>query len=125
MNADKTNSLLIGVHLRSSAAKYLPVIGAACVFGFFWMLSPAAEPAFRLCPFYWLTARPCPLCGITRAFCALAKGHWSQAIHFHALSPLAFVMLFSLFWKWRWRPQLWTWGLAAIAVYGAWRAALV
>jgi hypothetical protein len=33
-------------------------------------------------------------------------------------------MLFSLFWNWRWRPQLWTWGLAAIAVYGVCRAAL-
>jgi hypothetical protein len=33
-------------------------------------------------------------------------------------------MLFSLFWKWRWRAQLWMCGLAAIAVYGAWRAAL-
>jgi len=53
-----------------------------------------------------------------------AKGHWSQAIHFHALSPLALVMLFSLFWKWRWRAQLWTWGLAAIALYGACRAVL-
>jgi hypothetical protein len=79
----------------------------------------------RLCPFYWLTGRPCPLCGLTRAFCALAKGHWSQALHFHALSPLAFVMLFSLFWRFRWRPRLWTCGLASILVYGVCRAILV
>lgn len=124
MNADKTNSLLFGVPRRSPAVKYVPAIGAVILFGFFWWLSPADEPSLRLCPFYWLTARPCPLCGITRAFCALAKGHWTQAVHFHALSPLAFVMLFSLFWKWRWSAQLWTWGLAAIAIYGVWRAAL-
>ena len=99
-------------------------MGAVVLLVFFWWLEPPAEPSFRLCPFYCLTARPCPLCGLTRAFCALAKGHWTQAIHFHALSPLAFVMLFSLFWKWRWRAQLWTWGLAAIAMYGVWRAAL-
>ena len=123
MTADKTNSFLIGVYRRSSAAPYLPLAGTVLLFAFFRCFSPAAEPSFRLCPFYWLTARPCPLCGITRAFCALAKGHWTQAIHFHALSPLAFIMLFSLFWKWRWRAQLWTWGLAAIAIYGAWRAA--
>ena len=124
MNADKKRTGSIGVPLRLSVAKYLPVIGAAVLFSFFWWLSPPAEPSFRICPFYWLTGRPCPLCGITRAFCALSKGHWAQAIHFHALSPLAFVMVFSLFWKWRWRAQLWTWGLAAIAIYGVWRAAL-
>jgi hypothetical protein len=124
MNADKTRSSLIGVHLRSSAAQYFPALGAVVLFGFFWWLSPPDEPSLRLCPFYWLTARPCPLCGITRAFCALAKGHWTEAIRFHALSPLAFVLLFSLFWNWRWRTQLWTWGLAAIAIYGVCRAAL-
>ena len=99
------------------------VLAAAGLFAFFWWLSPPNEPFFHLCPFYWLTARPCPLCGITRAFCALAKGHWAQAIHFHALSPLAFVMLFSLFWRFRWRAPLWTWGLAAIGTYGVVRAA--
>ena len=109
---------------KATAARYFPAIAAAALFLCFWWLHPPDEPSVRLCPFYWLTGRPCPLCGLTRAFCALAKGHWTQAIHFHALSPLAFVMLFSLFWKWRWRAQLWTWGLAAIAVYGAWRAAV-
>jgi hypothetical protein len=101
-----------------------PFLAAALLFACFWWYSPAAEPAIRLCPFYWLTGRPCPLCGITRAFCALAKGHWADAVHLDALSPLAFAMLFSLFWKWRWRPQLWTGGLAAIAIYGVVRAAL-
>ena len=120
MNADNPKSILIRVPLRSSAA----IIGAVFLFAFFRWWAPPAEPSLRLCPLYWLTSRPCPLCGITRAFCALAKGHWSQAIHFHALSPLAFVMLFSLFRKSRWRAQLWTGGLAALAVYGVWRAAL-
>lgn len=98
-------------------------LGAVVLFLFFLCFTPPSEPAFRLCPFYWLTGRPCPLCGLTRAFCALAKGHWSQAIHFHALSPLAFVMVFSLFWKGRWHAPLWTGGLAAMALYGIWRAA--
>lgn len=98
--------------------------GAVLLFAFFWWLSPPPNPALRLCPFYWLASRPCPLCGMTRAFCALAKGHWSLALQFHALSPLAFVMMFSLFCNFRWRAQLWTWGLAAIAGYGAWRAVL-
>jgi len=120
MNPDSAKPPLIGVPLRSSAA----IVGAFFLFAAFWGLAPPDQPSLRLCPFYWLTSRPCPLCGITRAFCALAKGHWVQAIHFHALSPLAFLMVFSLFWKWRWRPQLWRWGLAVIAVYGLCRAAL-
>ena len=110
--------------LRTLSKETRALLAALVLFGFFWWLSPPDEPSLRLCPFYWLTARPCPLCGITRAFFALAKVHWTQAIQFHALSPLAFVMLFSIFWKWRWRTQLWTWGLAAIAVYGVCRAAL-
>jgi hypothetical protein len=99
-------------------------LAAAGLFAIFWWLSPADDPSLRLCPFHWLTGRPCPLCGLTRAFCALAKGHFGQAVHFNALSPLAFAMVFSLFWKFRWRAQLWNWGLAAIAVYGVCRAAL-
>jgi hypothetical protein len=101
-----------------------PAAGALLVFALFWWVSPPANPSLRLCPFYWLTARPCPLCGITRAFCALAKGRFGEAIQFHALSPLAFVMLFSLFWNFRWRARLWTWGLIAIGIYGTWRAVI-
>jgi hypothetical protein len=122
MNADKKTGFLC-LDLRLSAAKYLSPLGTVGLFMFFLWYCPPAEPVFRLCPFYWLTGRPCPLCGLTRAFCALAKGHWSQAIHFHTLSPLAFAMLFSLFWKGRWRAPLWAGGLAAITLYGAWRAA--
>ncbi len=47
------------------------------------------EPKFRLCGFLWLTGLPCPFCGMTRALCFLLKGHFSQAIQLHALSPLA------------------------------------
>jgi len=110
--------------LSSAQRTLCKILAAAGLFGLLHWLSPPDSPALRLCPFYWFTARPCPLCGLTRAFCALAKGHWAQAIHFHALSPLAFLMLFALFWKGRWRAPLWTAGLAAIAVYGVWRAAL-
>ncbi|MBK5295387.1 MAG: DUF2752 domain-containing protein, partial [Acidobacteriia bacterium] len=62
----------------------------------FFRLFPAPDaPGLRACPFYWLTTLPCPLCGITRGLCAAAKGHWAQAIEFHALSPL-FLLAFVL-----------------------------
>jgi hypothetical protein len=86
-----------------------------------WYFTVPPEPAIRLCPFHWLTGRECPLCGMTRALFALAKGHWREALHWNALSPLGFVMLFSLFWKFHLRKRLWTAGIAAFAVYGVWR----
>jgi hypothetical protein len=92
--------------------------GAGLVLALLCWASPAAEPAFRACPFYWLTGRLCPLCGLTRGLCALAKGHWTLALHFNALSPLAFLLLFSLFWNTPWRPRLWSLALAAFAIYG-------
>ncbi|MGO9230075.1 MAG: DUF2752 domain-containing protein [Bryobacteraceae bacterium] len=107
---------------RASLA--LRLLGACLVFGVLCWASPAAAPAFRACPFYWLTGKPCPLCGLTRGLCALAKGHWSQAIHFNALTPLGFILLFSLFWNAPWRPRLWGYGIAAFAVYGVCRIAL-
>jgi hypothetical protein len=77
-----------------------------------------AKPAFQLCGLHWLTGLPCPLCGVTRGLFALAKGQWAAALHFNALSPLAFTMLFSLFWSGPVRRWLWTAGIAAFAVYG-------
>ena len=94
---------------------------ALAVLAVLWHFSPAAEPRIRWCGFYWLTGRNCPFCGLTRALCALAKGQWSQAIHFNALSPLGFLMVFGLFWKGPARGRLWAAGLGVFAAYGVCR----
>ena len=52
---------------------------------------PPDEPQLILCPFRALTHLPCPGCGMTRAFCALAHGEFWQAVKFNALSPLLFL----------------------------------
>ncbi|MGO9259070.1 MAG: DUF2752 domain-containing protein [Bryobacteraceae bacterium] len=91
---------------------------SAAVLAVLWSFTPPSEPRIRLCGFYWLTGRPCPLCGLTRAVFALAKGQWAEAFHFHALSPLGLTMLLSLFWETPLRARLWTTGLAAFACYG-------
>jgi hypothetical protein len=76
------------------------------------------RPVFQLCGFHWLTGRPCPFCGLTRAMFALAKGQWAGALRFNGLSPLALAMLFSLFWSGPIRNRLWSAGLGAFAIYG-------
>ena len=88
------------------------------LFAALWYFSVPAEPRLRLCGFYWLTGRECPLCGLTRALFALAKGHLAEAFAFHPLSPLGFILLFSLFWKFPGRERLWTVGVVSFAIYG-------
>ena len=51
---------------------------------------PSDEGGFVFCPFRRATGWPCPGCGLTRSFCALAKGHVAQSFAFHALGPVAF-----------------------------------
>ena len=85
-----------------------------------------SEPLLRwvlshLCLFHWITGIRCPLCGLTHAMLALARGDWRAAIRFNALSPLAALMLATLFWNRPWRGRLWSAGIAAFAAYGGWR----
>ena len=96
----------------------LRLAAGASLLIFFWLFDSSAELAFRLCGYQWLTGRPCPLCGLTRAMSALAKGHLSEAVRFNALSPLGFLMLFALFWNRPFRTHLWTAGIATFSLYG-------
>jgi hypothetical protein len=94
---------------------------AAALFGVLFFFTPAAEPRFRLCGFYWLTGHPCALCGLTRAMFAMAKGHFAEAVRFNALAPLGFAMVFALFWSGKITGRIWTAGMGAFAVYGVCR----
>ena len=85
------------------------------------LVTPPPDPRYPLCGFHWLTGIPCALCGLTRGVFALAKGQVAAAVHWNALSPLGFLMLFSLFSKHPLRGALWTFGMAAFAGYGVWR----
>jgi hypothetical protein len=50
-----------------------------------------------ICLFKSLTGLPCPGCGLTHSFCALAKGHIAQALSYNLLGPPIFVLA-SAFW---------------------------
>ena len=106
---------------RSPRGMLLRVAAGVSLLASLWYFEPP-KPAFQLCGFHWLTGRPCPLCGLTRAMFALAKGHWTVALGFNALSPLAFAMVAGLFWHdGLMRRRVWTCGIAAFAAYGVCR----
>lgn len=93
------------------------------VLGVFAVLAVITPPDLPFCGFRWLTGRPCPLCGLTHALAALAKGHFAEAIHLHALSPLAVILLFAI----AWRPdhnRAWQVCAVVFTLYGALRMCL-
>jgi len=89
-----------------------------CGLAVLWAWTP---PELPVCGFRWLTGRPCPLCGLTHAMFALAKGHVGEALHWHALSPVAAVMMGGLVWNAPRMARLWVPCLAAFGAYGLWR----
>ena len=100
-------------------------------------LAPPFQPRVSLCGFLWLTGRPCPFCGLTRALACLLKGDLALALSFHPLSPLALAALLIMFlggpcrtvWEhtgWRTIPKeslrfFWAVSLLILLAYGAWR----
>ena len=54
------------------------------------------------CTFLHLTGYPCPLCGFTRSFWAIATGQWGIAF---ANSPLTFVVYFTVWGVFLWNAM--------------------
>jgi hypothetical protein len=90
----------------------------AAVLAVLWSWSP---PDLPLCGFRWITGRPCPFCGLTHAMFALVRGRWAEALHWHALSPVAAVMLAGLLWNPSRMARLWMPCAALFGFYGVWR----
>lgn len=51
---------------------------------------PMDEGGLIVCMMRAATGIPCPGCGLTRSFCAIAKGEVGRAFHFHLLGPVLF-----------------------------------
>jgi hypothetical protein len=100
-----------------------PTLATAAILACFAVLFFYTPPELPVCGFRWLTERPCPLCGLTHAVFALAKGRAGEAIRLHPLSPLAILMLAGTFWNARRMARLWGPCLACFGVYGLWRIA--
>lgn len=103
--------------MNQTRSKWLIRVTALAVFAILWAYTPGDSPS--LCGFHWLTGRPCPLCGLTRAMFQLAKGHWQKAIEYHALSPLVPVILVAM---WRRVAIPWAHVVVLFLGYGVGRA---
>lgn len=86
-------------HSRKLAA--LTLAGLSLVFLASALFSPReispSDNYFTVCGFKNMTGLPCPGCGLTHSFCALAKGDLATAFAFNALGPLLFLGL-GLIW---------------------------
>src|ERR1051325_950303 len=51
------------------------------------------EPYLTICGFKNFTGLPCPGCGLTHSFCALAKGNIGEAFEFNLLGPPLYAAL--------------------------------
>ena len=71
---------------------------------------PDGSPLGGACWFHEVFGLPCPLCGMTRSFVALAHGRIGDAFRFHAAGPLlaaamaVFVVAVAVAWARRAKP---------------------
>jgi len=72
------------------AAAGTAVLGAAWVMPELWSRGISPIPP---CIFHTVTGQPCPFCGGTRSFAALAHGNLGAAVHVFPVGPLLFAAL--------------------------------
>jgi hypothetical protein len=75
--------------------RILVILAAIAVLAGSYAYAPMVHQGPVICPLHGVVGLPCPSCGLTRAFCALAHLEIWQAIHYNALSLplfLAFVV---------------------------------
>jgi hypothetical protein len=70
----------------------MAAIGVATIAASF-LYAPWVSNGPVLCPFRFLTGLPCPGCGLTRSFCAVARGEFADAVAYHLFGPVLFAIL--------------------------------
>jgi hypothetical protein len=68
----------------------LTVLGAAYTLPVFWSRGVSPIPP---CLFHQITGQPCPMCGATRGFVAMAHLDLGKAVYLYPLAPLLFLAM--------------------------------
>lgn len=71
----------------------IALLGLTAVFAVSVLLKPSTGEYFTVCGFKNLTGLPCPGCGLTHSFCALARGSIGEAFEFNLLGPFLYLAL--------------------------------
>jgi hypothetical protein len=77
-------------NLAARRRAWLVWLGLSAIFAVSALWRPS-DNGIILCPFRALTGYPCPGCGMTRAFSAIAHGEPWRAVRYNPLSPLLFL----------------------------------
>jgi len=89
VDMDRRRSALLPAFEHRGEATLLAILTVILVSSALW--HPSDDGGIVLCAFRQLTGIPCMGCGLTRSFCALAKGEVGRAFGFHLLGPALFV----------------------------------
>jgi hypothetical protein len=77
---------------RWARAESVAVIVAAGLLAASFVYVPGRMPPVSRCLMSEVLGIPCPLCGMTRSFCSLARGQWADSFVYHPLGPVVFAM---------------------------------
>lgn len=76
---------------KCDRALQLSLVSSPLLGAYFFSHTDLSSPFF--CPLRTLTGIPCPGCGLTRSFVAIAQGHLYEAASFHILGIVFFLLL--------------------------------
>ncbi|MFY9574108.1 MAG: DUF2752 domain-containing protein [Blastocatellia bacterium] len=99
MEAESTAAQQVSNRIESSTAQpskklaVFALVGLFAVFVASALFNPPAGEYFTICGFKNFTGLPCPGCGLTHSFCALAKGDFTNSFAFNLLGPPLFLGL--------------------------------
>jgi uncharacterized protein DUF2752 len=77
---------------RAARGRMLLALLATLVLAASFLYAPYVHDGPVLCVSRLVAGVPCPACGLTRSFCAMASGHPSAAFGFHVFGPFLFAL---------------------------------
>jgi Protein of unknown function (DUF2752) len=94
LNQELSNSTLLSRNQRLKRWTMLGLCSAPIIGSFFYRYGYRLP--FFGCPLRSLTGIPCPTCGMTHSFVAIAQGDFNAAIKYHLFGPAIFLLFLAI-----------------------------